>query len=138
MTITRGDLLFNGEVLLARAHLFRTAKRAAWLGAWCGLGAALMCLMLIRWLENELGEPHRSPDSGAPTPAAAAPVRAPVERPPGPHAPRPRKQQPADADRRDTPQAGKTRLRPPLASATTSAGSDGRLDRRGSEPLSGR
>ena len=99
VTLARGDLIFNGEALLARAHLLRTAKRAAWLGAWCGLGAALMCLMLVRWLENELGErPRRRPVSGSPTPVATAPVRT----PPGPDAPRPRKQQPADADCRDT------------------------------------
>ena len=102
VTIARGDLIFNGEALLARAHLLRTAKRAAWLGAWCGLGAALMCLMLIRWLENELGErrtpqepPRTRPDPGSPTPVAAAPVRT----SPGPDAPRPRKQQPAATDR---------------------------------------
>ena len=105
VTIARGDLIFNGEALLARDHLLRTAKRAAWIGAWCGLGAALMCLVLVRWLENELGErrtpqePHRRPVSGSPTPAATAPVRAPAERPPGPDAPRPRKQQPAATDR---------------------------------------
>ena len=99
VTIARGDLLFSGEVLLARAHLFRTAKRAAWIGAWCGLGAALMCLVLVRWLEHELGEPHRRPDPGSPTPAAAAPLRAPADRPPGPDAPRPGKPRPASEDR---------------------------------------
>ena len=102
VTLARGDLLFNGEALLARDYLFRTAKRAAWIGAWCGLGAALMCLVLIRWLENELGErrtpqePRRMrPGSGSPTPVAPAPVRT----PPGPDAPRSRKQQPATTDR---------------------------------------
>ena len=109
VTIARGDLIFNGEALLARAHLLRTAQRAAWIGAWCGLGAALMCLMLIRCLENELGErrtpqkpPRTRPDPGSPTPVAAAPVRAPAERPPGPDASQPRKQEPAATDRRDT------------------------------------
>ena len=109
VTLARGDLLFNGEALLARAHLFRTAKRAAWLGAWCGIGAALMCLMLVRRLEDELGErrtpqepPRTRPSPGSPTPVAAAPVRAPAERPPGPDASQPRKQEPAATDRRDT------------------------------------
>ena len=109
LTITRGDLWFSGEALLARGHLLRTAKRAAWIGAWCGLGAALMCLVLIRWLENELGErrasrePRRTrPDPGSPTPVAAAPVRAPAKRPQGADAPRPQKPQPTATDRRDT------------------------------------
>ena len=113
LTIARGDLLFSGEALLARDHLLRTAKRAAWIGAWCGLGAALMCLMLIRWLENELGErrtpqepPRTRPGPGSPTPVVAAPVRAPAERPPGPDAPRPGKQQSAATDRRDTAPGG--------------------------------
>lgn len=106
--IARGDLLFNGEALLARDHLFRTAKRGAWIGAWCGLGAALMCLVLVRWLEDELGErrtpqepPRTRPVSGSPTPAATAPVRAPVDRPPAPDAPRPGKPRPAATDRRE-------------------------------------
>ena len=108
VTIARGDLLFNGEALLARDHLFRTAKRAAWVGAWCGLGAALLCLMLIRWLENELGdrrmlrELHRRPVSGSPTTVATAPVRAPAERPPVPDAPLPGKPRPAATDHTDT------------------------------------
>ena len=113
VTIARGDLIFNGEALLARAHLLRTAKRAVWLGAWCGLGAALMCLMLIRWLENELGErrtpqepPRTRPDPGSPTPVAATPVRAPAERPPGPDASQPRKQQPTATDRGKAAPAG--------------------------------
>ena len=107
VTIARGDLWFSGEALLARAHLFRTAKRAAWIGAWCGLGAALMCLVLIRWLENELGERRASreprrmrPGSGSPTPAATAPLRTPADRPPGPDASQPRKQQPAATEHR--------------------------------------
>ena len=108
VTIARGDLFFSGETLVARGHLFRTAKRAAWIGAWCGLGAALMCLVLIRWLENELGErrtlqepPRTRPGPGSPTPAATAPLRAPADRPQGPDAPQPGKPRPAATDRRE-------------------------------------
>ncbi len=104
VTLARGDLAFSGEALLARNHLLRTVKGAAGLGAWCGFGAALMCLVLVRWLEDELGgrrtprEPPRTrPGSGSPTPAATAPVRAPAE----PDPPRPPKPRPAGADRTD-------------------------------------
>ena len=102
VTIARGDLALSGEALLARDYLLRTAKRAAELGAWCGLGAALMCLALVRLLEHERGERRtpreprrREPGSGSPAPAAMAPVRT----PPGPDAHRPLKLRPADADR---------------------------------------
>ena len=105
VTLPRGELAFKGEALLARDHLFRTAKRAAGLGAWCGVGAALMCLVLLRLQEDELAErrtPHeprrKSPGSGSPTPAAKAPVRAPADRPPGPDAPRRVKPRLASAD----------------------------------------
>ncbi|MCY4382801.1 MAG: hypothetical protein OXE44_06585 [Nitrospinae bacterium] len=101
VTIARGELLFKGEALLARDHLLRTAKRAAGLGAWCGIGGALLCLALVWCHEAERGErrtsrePRRTrPDSSSPTPAATAPVRAPANRPPGPP-----KTRPASADR---------------------------------------
>ena len=112
LTLTRGDLWFSGEALLARDHLFRTAKRAAWLGAWCGLGAALICLVLLRLLKHELGErrtprePRRTrPGSVSPTPVATAPVRT----PPGPDAPRPGKPRPATTDRRNDAPAPRKR-----------------------------
>ena len=40
LTVTRDDLKFNGEALLARDRLLATAADAAELGAWCGLGGA--------------------------------------------------------------------------------------------------
>ena len=102
LTLARGDLALSGEALLARDHLLRTAKRAAWIGAWCGIGAALLCLLLLRLQEDERGErctsrkpPPKKPDSGGSTPVAPAPVRT----SPGPDAPRPGKPRPADAER---------------------------------------
>ena len=104
VTLTRGDLWFSGEALVARKHLLRTAKRAAWLGAWCGLGAALMCLVLIRRKEDERGERRssREPLPKKPNSVSPAPVRAPADRPPGPDAPQPGKPRPSVTDRRDT------------------------------------
>ena len=60
VTLARGDLVFSGEALLARDHLLRTAKQAAELGAWCGLGGALICLVLVRRQEDERSE-RRTP-----------------------------------------------------------------------------
>ena len=101
LTLARGDLWFSGEALVARKQLLRTAKRAAWLGAWCGLGAALMCLALLRLQEDERGERRssREPLPKKPNSVSPAPVRAPAERPPGPDAPRPGKPRPAATDR---------------------------------------
>ncbi len=106
VTLPRGELLFNGEALLARDRLLHTAKRSAELGAWCGLGGALICLVLVWCYEAERGdrrtpqEPRRTrPGSDSPTPVATAPVRAPADRPPGPDAPRPGKPRPAATDR---------------------------------------
>lgn len=46
-TLARGDLTYSGEVLLARDRLLRTAKQAAEIGVWCGLGGVLLCLILL-------------------------------------------------------------------------------------------
>lgn len=106
VTLARGDLAFSGEALLARDHLLRTAKRSAELGAWCGLAAALMCLVLLALQGAERGgwpeppAPRRErPGFMAPAQAAKAPVRTPADRPPGPDAPPPRKPRPADKGR---------------------------------------
>jgi len=106
VTLPRGKLLFKGEALLARDRLLHTAKRSAELGAWCGFGAALMCLALLWCHEAERGErrtsrePRRTrPGSGSPTPAATAPVRAPADRPEGPDVPRRVKPRPVATDR---------------------------------------
>ena len=53
VTFTRDGFMYNGEALLARDRLLRTAGKATGLGAWCGLGGALLCLALFRRLEGE-------------------------------------------------------------------------------------
>lgn len=62
VTLTRDGLMYNGEALLARDHLLWTAAKAAGLGAWCGLGGALLCLALYRRPEDE--PRHRSAAPG--------------------------------------------------------------------------
>ncbi len=98
VTLARGELIFSGDALLARDHLLRTAKRSAELGAWCGLGAAVMCLILLALQGVECGgrpespaPPGERPGFMAPAQAAKAPVRPQAERPPGPDAPPSRK-----------------------------------------------
>ena len=59
LTLTRDDLRFNGEALLARDWLLATAAGAAELGALCGLGGALLCLALVRRPERDRPWPAR-------------------------------------------------------------------------------
>ena len=109
VTITRGDLALSGEALLARDYLLRTAKRSAELGAWCGLGGAFFCLVLLALQRIEHGgrpespaSPRERPGFMAPAQAAKAPVRTEAQRPPGPDAPPPRKPRPAGKGRGKT------------------------------------
>ena len=53
VTLTRDGLMYNGNALVARDYLLRTAAKAAELGAWFGLGGALLCLALFRRPEDE-------------------------------------------------------------------------------------
>ncbi len=53
VTLTRDGLMYNGDALLARDHLLRTAGKAAGLGALCGFGGALLCLALFRRPKDE-------------------------------------------------------------------------------------
>ncbi len=101
LTVTRDDLKFNGEALLARDRLLRTATLAAELGAWCSFGGALLCLALIRRPEGGRGirraafdpnpvqrpearerfaPPSARPGFVALPPAATVPVRASEDR----------------------------------------------------------
>ncbi len=49
----REDLKFNGEALPARDHLLRMVATAAEIGAWCGFGGTLLCLVLTRRPEHD-------------------------------------------------------------------------------------
>ena len=63
LTLTRDGLTSNGDALVARGYLLRTARKAAELGACCGFGGALLCLALIRRPRDErrVGHPvHES------------------------------------------------------------------------------
>ena len=118
---TRGDLKYNGEALPARNHLHRTATNAAELGAWCGFGSALLCLVQIPRPKDErrvrrasferdhvqlpdartrFAPPAARPEFVALPHATAAPVRASKEdRPPISYAGRPTKSGPAGGRR---------------------------------------
>ena len=65
-SLTRADMLTNGDARVARAHLLRTARKAAELGACCGLGGALLCIGLFGRQERRR----------IPRPAPEPPVRA--------------------------------------------------------------
>lgn len=82
VTLTRDGFMYNGNALVARDRLLRTAAKAAGLGAWCGLGGAVLCPALFRRLEDEWQ--YRRAVHGAkhlPGPAARARF-APPEAPP--------------------------------------------------------
>ena len=103
VTLTRDGLMYNGDALLARDHLLRTAAKAAGLGAWCGLGGALLCLAISRRPKDErrlacvasgpehlpgpeararFAPPRARLEPVAPPPSAgSSPVRAPENRP---------------------------------------------------------
>ena len=47
LSLTRAELTYNGNALLARWRVLRTARKAAELGACCGLGGAVLWFWLI-------------------------------------------------------------------------------------------
>ncbi len=61
VTLTRGDLVDNGDALLARDHLRRTAAGALELGAFCGFVSALLCVALMRLSQNAERVRHGPP-----------------------------------------------------------------------------
>lgn len=86
LSLTHAELRNNADALFARRHVLRTARKAAELGACCGFGGALLCLVLFRrqdrrWPQRAVrervsGQPvPRQPASSAP--ARKPPVRAP-------------------------------------------------------------
>ena len=67
LSLTRADLTYNGNALLARWRVLRTARQSAELGACCGLGGALLWYWLIV-LRNrgQARLPAREPSVGPP------------------------------------------------------------------------
>ncbi len=64
VSLTRDDLRYNGNALVARGYLLRTARKAAELGACCGFGGALLCLVLFRRQDQrQTPRPAREPAS---------------------------------------------------------------------------
>ena len=60
-SLTRADLRINADARVARRHLLRTARKAAELGACCGLGGALLCLAVFgrqAWRQTPLPAPE--------------------------------------------------------------------------------
>ena len=82
LILTHRELAFNGNALVARGHVLRTAREAAELGTWCGLGGALLCLALFRRPDRR-GFRHRvrEPASEQATPVQPEPA-APAPEPP--------------------------------------------------------
>ena len=101
LSLTREELRHNADALFARRHVLRTARKAAELGACCGFGGALLCLVLFRrqdrrWPQNAVGVPV----SGQPVatqPAPTAPAREPPGRAPDSASPGPGKAEAAGA-----------------------------------------
>ena len=88
-SLTRADVLVNGDARVARGHLLRTARKAAELGNCCGLGGALLCLAPF----GRQGR-GRSPRL---THESAVLIREPPVHPPDPPAQRPPGPEPAGA-----------------------------------------
>ena len=144
LTLSRFDLQFSGEALYARHHIFRAAGNAIELGAWCGLGGALLCLALIRRPKDErrvqrtsfepdhvqrpearerFAPPPARPGFVALPPAKPVPVRASEDRSPLSNAPRPPKPEPA-GERRGQAGVGNDDARDPRSPPKDGAARD--------------
>ncbi|MDE0003976.1 MAG: hypothetical protein OXQ29_14895 [Rhodospirillaceae bacterium] len=86
LSLTRVDLTYNGNALLARWRVLRTARRGAELGACCGLGGAVLWFWLIvRRNRGQARLPAREPPVRPPESQAQGKVQRPpaTERDPG-------------------------------------------------------
>lgn len=73
LSLTRHGLAFNGNALVARYNVLRTAGKSAELGACCGFGGALLCLALFRRQDRRWRRhPAREQASVQPMPVASA------------------------------------------------------------------
>jgi len=98
-TVSRSALTYRFRVRWAREDILDAAWDGATLGALCGFGGALLCLVLIRRSLDDLRT--RRPAYGP----AAAPGRAPTDRSPVSEPPRPAKPAPA-VTRQNQPDTG--------------------------------
>ena len=60
-SLTRAELMDNADARFARRYLLRTARKGAELGASCGLGAALLCLVVLgrrAWRQSQPPKPE--------------------------------------------------------------------------------
>lgn len=86
LSLTREELRNNADAQFARRHVLRTARKAAELGACCGFGGAVLCLVLFRRQDRRRSQHAvREPVSEHPVPTQpgpTAPAREPRVRPP--------------------------------------------------------
>ncbi len=109
-TLSRSTLTYRYRVRWAREGIGEAAWEGATLGALCGLGGALLCLVLIRRSrdgrrardrlssapERPIAAPGRIVPTSLPSsPSTAAPAHAPAERSPVSEPPRPARPEPA-------------------------------------------
>ena len=117
-TMSRYGMTLFFEARWARQDILAAARDGAMLGAMCGFGGALLCLVLVRWPTDDrhagrspYGQaPAHEPETRArfapPLPATAPPSRVPADRHTQPEPHRPSKAEPAVKRRRE-PDTGK-------------------------------
>ena len=79
LSLTRGDLTYNGNALVARNQVLRTARKGAELGACCGFGGALLCLAVFG-RQDRRQTPRPAPEPPAQRPAQASTERKPARK----------------------------------------------------------
>jgi len=112
-TMSRYRMTVDLEARWARQDILAAARDGAMLGAMCGLGGALLCLVLVRWPADDCharsspyGQaPGRRPEAqerfASPLPATATPSRGITDRQARSEPPRPPKAEPAVKTRRE-------------------------------------